>query len=269
MQFLDCSDDDLAVALGYVSHVLTMCASFLQVPLRYPITFFGSRSHISDHITAALAERDREYVISLKSSETNLICLSFISFPLYAKGKDRMQFNYAVYLLNKDIAQLRWICGQHTPDLRATLPNLLSLLQGRDSKENPNTRSSITTKAPRKISQQSDSSYNNDQMNYPQKSLDFISHFDRTPNVCDPIFDALRQEYQAERSHSPTRRNRKKSGTNSNKTNEPRPGLGEILAVPEAFMNKQISCSDFKNFIETERFRHLNLGEEEQHESGN
>lgn len=110
---LEYTDPSISVALGYVAHVLIMCASFLQVPLRYSIVYMGSRSHIIDHIAPALADRDRE-------------------FPLYTKGKDRIQFNYAVYLLNKNLAQLRLLCGQHTPDLRATLSNLLSFLQGRD-----------------------------------------------------------------------------------------------------------------------------------------
>lgn len=51
-------------------------------------------------------------------------------FPLYTKGTDRLQFQYAIYLLNKNIAQLRWYCGLPTFDLRATLPNLFSLLNG-------------------------------------------------------------------------------------------------------------------------------------------
>jgi hypothetical protein len=41
-------------------------------------------------------------------------------FPLYAKGKDRLYFEYAVYLLNKNNAQLRWYCHLNTQDLAAT-----------------------------------------------------------------------------------------------------------------------------------------------------
>lgn len=49
-------------------------------------------------------------------------------FPLFARSKDKLQFHYAVYLLNKNIAQLRWYCGLPTADLRATLPNLATLI---------------------------------------------------------------------------------------------------------------------------------------------
>nr|CAD7586127.1 unnamed protein product [Timema genevievae] len=51
-----------------------------------------------------------------------------LGFPLFSRGKDKLQFNYGVYLLNKNIAQLRWYCGVPTQDLRATLPNLATLL---------------------------------------------------------------------------------------------------------------------------------------------
>lgn len=56
----ECSDGGLSVALGYVAHVLTMCSYFLQVPLRYPVVHMGSRSHIIDHISSILSDRDRE-----------------------------------------------------------------------------------------------------------------------------------------------------------------------------------------------------------------
>ncbi|KAF5282259.1 hypothetical protein FQR65_LT14391 [Abscondita terminalis] len=206
----DCSEGGLAVALGYASHILLMCSAFLQVPLRYKVTFFGSRSYVTDHINTALLDRDRD-------------------FPLYTKGKDKMQFNYAVYLLNKDIAQLRWLCGQHTPDLRATLPNLQSLLQGRNKDHHqPNKTLAV-------------------------KNLDFFNHLDKSflgssTNVADPILDTLRQENQ-DRPLSPVHRRKKSDG--------PRPGLSEILAIPEAFLTQQISSNAFKTFATTEKFKQL------------
>ena len=53
------------------------------------------RSRIQDHITKELLERDRE-------------------FPLHSKGKEKFLFNYGVFLLNKNIAQLRHYCGMTT-----------------------------------------------------------------------------------------------------------------------------------------------------------
>ncbi|XP_067121613.1 UV radiation resistance-associated protein [Centruroides vittatus] len=100
----------LSVALGYVCHIISMMSHFLNVPLRYPVHHFGSRSTIIDHITDKISIKERE-------------------FPLYAKGKSQMHFKYGVYLLNKNIAQLRHYFNLSTQDLRATLPNLHSLIE--------------------------------------------------------------------------------------------------------------------------------------------
>ncbi|XP_078048608.1 UV-resistance associated gene [Augochlora pura] len=107
---LELSDDtEVAVALGFVAHTTQMIANFLNIPTRYPIIHSGSRSKIVDHITDHLPDNERQ-------------------FPLFARSKDKLQFRYAVYLLNKNIAQLRWYCGLPTTDLRATLPNLITLI---------------------------------------------------------------------------------------------------------------------------------------------
>lgn len=76
-------DLSTAVALGYTAHLVSMISCFLQVPLRYPVIHKGSRSAIKDNITDKLSEKERE-------------------FPLYSKGGERFQFDYGVYLLNKN-----------------------------------------------------------------------------------------------------------------------------------------------------------------------
>ncbi|CAL7948415.1 unnamed protein product [Xylocopa violacea] len=103
------NDTEVAVALGFVAHTTQMIANFLNIPARYPIVHYGSRSKVIDHITENLPDNERQ-------------------FPLFARSKDKLQFRYAVYLLNKNIAQLRWYCGLPTTDLRATLPNLATLI---------------------------------------------------------------------------------------------------------------------------------------------
>uniref|UniRef100_A0A671VPX2 UV radiation resistance associated gene n=1 Tax=Sparus aurata TaxID=8175 RepID=A0A671VPX2_SPAAU len=102
-------DGSVAVALGYTSHLVLMISCFLQVPLRYPVIHKGSRSSIKDTITDRLTEKERE-------------------FPLYSRG-ERFHFEYGVYLLNKNIAQLRYQHGLTTPDLQQTLPNLKNFLE--------------------------------------------------------------------------------------------------------------------------------------------
>ncbi|XP_073986915.1 UV-resistance associated gene isoform X3 [Rhodnius prolixus] len=99
----------ISVALGFVAHLVQMMAYFLNVPTRYPVCHFGSRSKIIDHIIDTIPDKDRE-------------------FPLYSKGKEKLPFDYGVYLLNKNIAQLRWCCGLTTEDLRQTLQNLAALM---------------------------------------------------------------------------------------------------------------------------------------------
>ncbi|OCT93331.1 hypothetical protein XELAEV_18016399mg [Xenopus laevis] len=103
-------DGSVAVALGYTAHLVSMVSFFLQIPLRYPILHKGSRSAIKDNINDKLTEKERE-------------------FPLYPKGGEKLQFDYGVYLLNKNIAQLRYQYALGTPDLRQTLPNLKTFLE--------------------------------------------------------------------------------------------------------------------------------------------
>ncbi|XP_006875488.1 PREDICTED: UV radiation resistance-associated gene protein [Chrysochloris asiatica] len=103
-------DGSIAVALGYTAHLVSMISFFLQVPLRYPVIHKGSRSTIKDNINDKLTEKERE-------------------FPLYPKGSEKLQFDYGVYLLNKNIAQLRYQHGLGTPDLRQTLPNLKNFME--------------------------------------------------------------------------------------------------------------------------------------------
>ncbi|XP_038123065.1 UV radiation resistance-associated gene protein [Cyprinodon tularosa] len=102
-------DGSVAVALGYTAHLVLMISCFLQLPLRYPVIHKGSRSSIKDTITDRLTEKERE-------------------FPLYLRG-ERFHFEYGVYLLNKNIAQLRYQHGLTTPDLQQTLPNLKNFLE--------------------------------------------------------------------------------------------------------------------------------------------
>ncbi|XP_044254871.1 LOW QUALITY PROTEIN: UV radiation resistance-associated protein [Tribolium madens] len=197
----DCSDMGISVALGYITHVLLMTSTFLQVPLRYPMTHYGSRSYITDHVSPILPDREREY--KRQVGNPDLIYLYIFSFPLFTKGKEKIQFTYAVYLLNKNIAQLRWLYFMHTPELKATLPNLLTFLEGRDCKE---TLPLVTI------------------------SLGLNPEADhRVPEMKISEFP--------------------KKCSNVVRSSECGPGLSEILAIPEAFMNKLITSDSFKNYI--------------------
>lgn len=54
------NDTQVAVALGFVAHTTQMIANFLNVPTRYPIIHYGSRSKVIDHITESLSDNDRQ-----------------------------------------------------------------------------------------------------------------------------------------------------------------------------------------------------------------
>ena len=102
-------DRAVSVALAHASHLVVMVAWVLGVCLRYPIRQRDAHPVLMDHIVPGLPDGERQ-------------------FPLQVTGRDSLAFNYAVYLLNKNIAQLRQYCALETSDLRAMLPNLASLL---------------------------------------------------------------------------------------------------------------------------------------------
>ncbi|XP_058819244.1 UV radiation resistance-associated gene protein [Topomyia yanbarensis] len=99
----------LSVALGYVAHAVLMCSSTLNIPLRNPIKYEGSRSKMLDCIKV-LPTADRE-------------------FPLYCRsGPPTNALLYAVFLLNQNISQLKYYLCLSRGDPRATLTNLTDIL---------------------------------------------------------------------------------------------------------------------------------------------
>ncbi|KAK3869697.1 hypothetical protein Pcinc_024990 [Petrolisthes cinctipes] len=101
------SETSLSVALGFVAHLLVLLSQLLHLPLRYPVNPHGSMATITDISSHQMRDDERE-------------------FPLYTRGKEkeRLHFNYGVFLLNKNISQMRWYFGIPTTDLRTTLANL-------------------------------------------------------------------------------------------------------------------------------------------------
>ncbi|XP_048587942.1 uncharacterized protein LOC5506616 [Nematostella vectensis] len=108
-EFYATDDETLSCSLGYACHLVHMISKVLELPLRYTMHPMGSRSTIMDFTIDKVADRDKE-------------------FPLHTKGKEKIHFFYGVFLLNKNIAQLRQCCGLGTPNLRNTLPNIKELL---------------------------------------------------------------------------------------------------------------------------------------------
>lgn len=104
-------EDELSAALGHAV-LLTDCLQYyLGVPLPYPLTPLGSRSSVRDDISK-LPENNRD-------------------FPLYVPrggSKAQFKFDYAWFLLNKDVEALCASQGLKVQDIRHTLPNLKYLL---------------------------------------------------------------------------------------------------------------------------------------------
>ncbi|XP_063835459.1 uncharacterized protein LOC135084617 [Ostrinia nubilalis] len=95
-----------SVAAGFAAQAVCLAAAALNQPLRYKVTLLGSASKILD-VTPDLPDPN---------------------IPLFARGGDSTLFLYAMFLLNKCIAQLLWGRGMHVSDLRPTLANLQKLL---------------------------------------------------------------------------------------------------------------------------------------------
>jgi len=104
--FTGCDEEQIATALGVVVHAVSMISKYLELPLRYPMLPMCSRSVIRDEISQQVSPK----------------------FPLYSRGVDRTRFEYAVFLLNKNLEQLLNSIGLEVITLRHTLPNLQILL---------------------------------------------------------------------------------------------------------------------------------------------
>ncbi|KAK3299795.1 UV radiation resistance protein and autophagy-related subunit 14-domain-containing protein [Chaetomium fimeti] len=105
------SEDALSAALGHVAHLTDALQYYLSVPLPYAIRPFGSRSSIRDDISQ-LPDPQRE-------------------FPLYVPrggSAAHFRFDYAWFLLNKDVEALCSSQALRVVDIRHTLPNLKYLL---------------------------------------------------------------------------------------------------------------------------------------------
>ncbi|KAK6357057.1 hypothetical protein TWF718_001385 [Orbilia javanica] len=110
------NEDVIAAALGYVAHLVYMLSFYLSVYLRYPIIPKGSSSMVHDPISVIQGSR---------------------YFPLWAKGVPYFRFEYAMFLLNKNIEQLMESQKCIVLDIRQTLPNLKYLLYVTTASQTP------------------------------------------------------------------------------------------------------------------------------------
>lgn len=114
----DTDPDAIAAGLGYVAHIVHNLALYLSKPLPYPLHPMGSTSTIDDPISN----------IASQSVNTAASGMSGRTYPLFLRGAVRYRFEYAAFLLNKDIELLSTHMGLRVLDVRQTLPNLKYLL---------------------------------------------------------------------------------------------------------------------------------------------
>lgn len=100
----------VSVAIGYVGHLLLLLSDLLDITLRFPLKFYGSKSLIYCNRKSQL-------------------------FPLFIesfKSREWVNFSYGMTLLNLDIVQIRTTYGLNTTDPEETLANLHGLKQTLD-----------------------------------------------------------------------------------------------------------------------------------------
>lgn len=113
-----------AAVLGYIAHAVFLIASYLDVPLRYPLRLGGSRSYVIDHapsLESASSDSLAYPVTGLNPKSTE--------FPLFLEGQDATRAAYAIFLLNKDLEQLLNFIGAESLGPRHVLANLKELVR--------------------------------------------------------------------------------------------------------------------------------------------
>uniref|UniRef100_A0ACD6ANP9 Uncharacterized protein n=1 Tax=Avena sativa TaxID=4498 RepID=A0ACD6ANP9_AVESA len=117
-----------AAVLGYAAHAILLIASYLDVPLRYPLRFGGSRSYVSDRLpsaeTSSVASAEHPSIDSAGSKLTD--------YPLFLEFQgDSSRASYAIYLLHKDTEQLLNYIGAESSGRNAfgNLRELIRIIQ--------------------------------------------------------------------------------------------------------------------------------------------
>lgn len=95
----------ISVAIGYIGHLLFLLSEILDISLRFPLKYYGSKSSIYCN------RRNQLYPLYIDST----------------KGRDWLNFCYGMTLLNLNIVQIRTLYGLTTDDPDETLANLHEL----------------------------------------------------------------------------------------------------------------------------------------------
>lgn len=141
----------------------------------------------------------------------------------------------------------------NTSDLKSTLPNLLNFLQGQKEFRIESLAPTSTSLSSKQGEPKQSSPASPSHLAVSEKYVSLHS-FGSNSNISDPILDCIRHENQVRRSSSPTRKPSRKPISKPCRNSECGRGLSEILAIPEAFLNKQISSDSFRNYMASEKY---------------
>lgn len=125
------SEDEIATAYGFTAHLVVLLARYLRIPLCYPILSRSSRSSLWDFSTQ-FSHGQRPLSIgpdngNLFPHSSTLKDLNHREFPLYSKQVDSYRYEYAIYLLNKNVERLINRFGVKIADIHPTLLNLYQI----------------------------------------------------------------------------------------------------------------------------------------------
>ncbi|CAE6429749.1 unnamed protein product [Rhizoctonia solani] len=109
-------------------HAADLVFTILDVPLPVPVAPSDPAPPLNNEEAVSAALGYAAHVVALLSSYMNVRIPYPVTFPLYPTGMDTYRFEYAVFLLNKDIETLMAEQGLRAADLRHTLPNLKNLI---------------------------------------------------------------------------------------------------------------------------------------------
>ena len=139
--YVNNDEQQISVGLGYVCHCLLILCSILNIPLRHPIIYRASKSTIVNFIQdkSILGIIGGSNSISNSNSNNHSISASSLSvnesmylqeLALYrTNAVQETSFSYAVFLLNKNLAQLRILFDSYKNfDFNNTLGSLFWLL---------------------------------------------------------------------------------------------------------------------------------------------
>ncbi|KAF2452961.1 UV radiation resistance protein and autophagy-related subunit 14-domain-containing protein [Lineolata rhizophorae] len=130
----DADPDVVAAALGHVAQCVHALSFYLSAPLPYPLTPHGSTSLIYDPISLTPSTSSRPATSAAATSGSGAATAAASrdaasrTYPLFARGALSYRFQYAVFLLNKDVDVLATRLGLRLPNIAWTLPNLKYVL---------------------------------------------------------------------------------------------------------------------------------------------